>query len=371
MVIIPTFQKEEEILKEKQNQNLLVSQETFTSLIRKHIFPQLNPYEIKRKKLKKWFYFSITLSVVLVFLIIFTAIKKDTYSNEALGILFAIAISPVLIACFFNNRFLNERKDEFLTNILSYIGTFQNKQTSITPDFLNDSQMYPHYVFQQGYGRNHSLMPLSFSKKLNFIFRAPFSSNSVGLFKKACRVEIEENFTGHYKSTKFSVAETALIYQSSGKNKHDVQLFKGVLIAIPLQKEIHSQTVAYNEWVTFKQVLTDFEKVELEDEEFMKEYNIYSTSQIDPRFVLTPIFIERLKKLKEAFNTKKIDFAIFNNHLLLFVHIKKNLFEPFRIFTSLFNMKNYLHFYAEIESICNLVDTLSIDNEKERLNLFK
>lgn len=368
MVIIPNFQKEEEILKTQQEKNLMVDAETFASLIRKHIFPQLSPYEAKRKRLKKWFYFSICLSVVL-FLIVFTIAQKNNLfqkSDDGIFILLFSTFLPVAFSYFRNMMFLNDRKEEFLTNILSYAGTFHNHQETITPEFLNNSQMFPNFVFKEGHNQSNDIAKNAFN-----LLKKTFQSTSAGLFKKYCQVLMEENFTGHYKSTKFSVAETKLIYTTgSGKNRRDKTLFRGVLIAIPLQKEIVSQTVAYNEIFTFDHTFTDFERVDLEDEDFMKEYNIYSTSQIDPRFILSPVFIERLKKLKKAFNTKKIDFAIFDNHILLFVHIRKNLFEPFSIFKSFYNMEVFLNFYREIESICNLVDTLQISNEKERKKIF-
>ncbi|MBQ8251630.1 MAG: DUF3137 domain-containing protein [Alphaproteobacteria bacterium] len=373
MVVIPSLKDETE-LKEKQENNLIVSKETFMSLVRTKIFPNLAPHEQERIKTKKKFYLLIVLALILTSITIHYGYLKGYLhisqldKNDYWPLILAAFLGPFILGIHQNKLFLDERKELFLDEILSYIGKFRKGQETVDGDFLNESGMFPSVVFQKeslpknafkltGYDSKSS-SPLSIK---NFFTKHFFSG------KKNCPVFIEENFTGHYKSTKFSVVETLLAYKEGKSHR---TLFKGILIAIPLQKEILSQTVAYNESFTLKHLLTDFEKVELEDEEFMTEYNIYATSQIEPRFILKPIFIERLKKLKQVFNTKKIDFAIFNNHILLFVHINKNLFEPFSVFKSLYNSTVFEKFYDEIESICHLIDTLEIDNEKERLNLF-
>ena len=72
MVIIPTFQAEEKELEEKKQNNLIVSKETFASLIRKKIFPELFSHEEKRKKVR----LIVTGVCLVVFVILFAFIQK-------------------------------------------------------------------------------------------------------------------------------------------------------------------------------------------------------------------------------------------------------------------------------------------------------
>ena len=339
MVIIPTFQAEEKELEEKRQNNLIVSKETFAILIRKKIFPELSSHEEKRKKVKKQMYLLWITSVVWLCLTPFglELLKSIHDKGDPLGMWLVISAIPSIIAECIRKRFLSERKKTFLSRLLDFLGTFQKKRPLINADFLERSLLFN---------------PRAFS------FRGV--------------QEFEEYFTGHYKSTKFSVAETLLQYKKKrNKSYYTATVFDGVVIAIPLRKEILAHTLCYNETFTFKHMFDNLEKVELEDEEFMKEYNIYSSSQIEARSILKPVLMERIKKLKTTFETKRIDIAIFNNHLVLALHTKKNLFEPFSDFKSLYGKKTYFKFYDEIHSVCALIDTLEIDNEKERLKLFK
>ena len=343
MVIIPTFQAEEKELEEKRQNNLIVSKETFAGLIRKKIFPELFSHEEKRKKVKKQMYLLWVSSVILLCLtpygVNLLKMLPMSENEDPLGVWLIFSAAPTMVSYYTRKQFLTERKDAFLSKLLAFLGTFKKEQETINANFLENS--------------------LLFNQKA-FSFRGV--------------QEFEESFTGHYKSTKFSVAETLLQYKKKRKKAYyTTTVFDGVVIAIDLKKNIVDHTLCYNEKFTFnfKHLFDDLDEVELEDEEFMKEYNIYSNNQIEARSVLKPVVMERIKKLKTTFNTKRIDIAIFNNHLMLAIHTTKNLFEPFGVFKSLYGMKNYFKFYDEIHSVCALIDTLEIDNERERLNLFK
>jgi hypothetical protein len=48
------------------------------------------------------------------------------------------------------------------------------------------------------------------------------------------------------------------------------------------------------------------EEIKLEDPEIRKNFVVYSTDQVEARYLLTPSFIQRFKRLKTAYGTKKI-----------------------------------------------------------------
>lgn len=351
MVIIPSQYDIDEKLKTQKEAHLISTLEDYMALIRKHIFPKLAPAEEQRKTLKKIIYLLHGITVIALITCVYFTYQATLSNVKFPAVFYLLSAIPSLIALVKQESFIKQQKNDFLTNLLDFIGSFQKGQDTITPDFLNDSALFPTVIFQEG-RQNLSL----------------FSQYKAGLLKHFCPVEIDESFTGHYKNTLFSVAETLLEYtKKRGKKRISVKVFKGVMVAIKLQKEITSQSVIYNEFLTFRQILSDLEKVEIEDDEFMKEYNIYSTNQIEVRFILTPRFIERLKKMKQAFQTKRIDMAIFNQHLLLCLHVDKNMFEPFSIFKSLYNMRPYVRFYNEMKSVVQLIDVLQIENDKERV----
>jgi len=75
------------------------------------------------------------------------------------------------------------------------------------------------------------------------------------------------------------------------------------------------------------------EKVYLEDITFGKEWNIEATNQVEARYVLTPVLMERMQDIKKCFYGKKIEFSFFNNKVLIAVHTNKDMFETTSLFT--------------------------------------
>ena len=55
------------------------------------------------------------------------------------------------------------------------------------------------------------------------------------------------------------------------------------------------------------------EKVNLEDTEFNKKFEVYSQDQIEGRCATTPAFMERLLNLKTVFGAKNIKCSFFDN----------------------------------------------------------
>ncbi len=63
--------------------------------------------------------------------------------------------------------------------------------------------------------------------------------------------------------------------------------------------------------------------VKLEDIDFSKDFSVFSTNQIEARTILTPTFMERMKKLKEIFKSNHVDVAFFENIALFAIHTEK------------------------------------------------
>ena len=103
--------------------------------------------------------------------------------------------------------------------------------------------------------------------------------------------------------------------------------------------------------------------VKLEDISFDKRFNVYTKDQIEARYLLTPMFMERLKSLETAFGTKGIKCSFFNNQIMFAIPTKKDLFELGSLFTSLKSNKAVEKFYNELKSIHEMIDHFKL-NEK-------
>lgn len=66
---------------------------------------------------------------------------------------------------------------------------------------------------------------------------------------------------------------------------------------------------------------TDLKRIHMESAYFEKSFNVFSTDHIEPRYLLTPSFMERFQELSKVFKTKRISAAFyFNNRCIKIGH---------------------------------------------------
>ena len=105
-------------------------------------------------------------------------------------------------------------------------------------------------------------------------------------------------------------------YVHDGKTSYTT-VFQGPFIEISYDKDIkNSVTVAENKFTIFK------DTIKTESEEFNRRFNVYSTSEHDAFYILTPQMMERVSRVNDLagddifinFNVGKLYFAIDNRH---------------------------------------------------------
>lgn len=106
------------------------------------------------------------------------------------------------------------------------------------------------------------------------------------------------------------------------------------------------------------------EKVQLEDPEFMKLFNVYAQDQVEARYILSTNLMERIKGLIKS---KKDNYLISfrNNRISMANHSKKNNFEV-SMFKSITKNNQVQEFYEEL---CNQLKI--IDDLKLNINIWK
>jgi hypothetical protein len=75
------------------------------------------------------------------------------------------------------------------------------------------------------------------------------------------------------------------------------------------------------------------EKVALEDPVFEKQFEVFSSDQVEARYLLSTSMMERLLKLKELMDGSRIEASFYDNALLLMVASNKKWFEGGNVFT--------------------------------------
>jgi hypothetical protein len=192
-----------------------------------------------------------------------------------------------------------------------------------------------------------------------------------GLIPDHDRESNEDEMKGSYKGVQIELFESRLeSKRRSNRNTRWVTVFKGVIINLSMNKAFNGKTVIGTDRGAignfFKGSFSSLERVILEDPEFEKRFEVYSTDQVEARYLLTTSFMERLKELQRAFKGKHIEACFHQNSLLLMIPVSANLFEPGSIFVPEDFTDDARSLLAELQDIFAIIDTLKLD---QNLNL--
>jgi hypothetical protein len=210
---------------------------------------------------------------------------------------------------------------------------------------------------------------------LEFIGDFTFSSNvsaqvekfeKSGLLPAFSKENNEDQIIGKYKSVQLQLFETHLQkWRKSGKRSRLVTVFNGLVINLSMSKDFSGKTVVKQDrgsvgnW--FEGKFSSLENVRLEDPKFEEIFEVYSTDQIEARYLLTVSFMERLLELADIFDNAEIQLCFENNNLLMVVPLKKPIFEPGPITDPENFVDDAQSLLKEMHLICQIVDTLKLN----------
>ena len=106
------------------------------------------------------------------------------------------------------------------------------------------------------------------------------------------------------------------------------------------------------------------QKVELEGINFLRKWNVLTDNQVEARYILTPIFMEKMLTVKKLFYGRYIDFSFFDNKLLIAVHTRKDLFETTSLFTPALSYHKMREVVSQLQSIFAVIDIVLGQNFK-------
>ena len=139
--------------------------------------------------------------------------------------------------------------------------------------------------------------------------------------------------------------------------------FVGVVVEVRMNKNFEGHTFFLNKAFASNKISINrkiFSPVELESKSFMDKYKIYSTDQVEARYLLTPAMIERLDNLNFTFNANYIRGAFKDDKLVLAINTKKDMFK-IAMPNAHLNFQMYKETYDEIVSVMKIVDQLKLN----------
>ena len=190
-----------------------------------------------------------------------------------------------------------------------------------------------------------------------------------GLFlQRPDRYKGDDYIEGTRDRTFFSFSELHTEEQvSNGKTTSWVTIFKGLFFIADFNKNFQGRTYVWSEnnpqlnffTKIFSSVAWNLEKVSLESVEFERKFVVYSTDQVEARFILTPSLMERLVKLEQMMGAGT-SFSFVNTNIYVAVPIKDKLFEP-----NVYSPNDYLtikDYYKTVHIVFDIIDELKLND---------
>jgi len=290
----------------------------------------LEPIEQKRKTIVR--YGIAGFSIMGLSFILFLFATEDKTPAGVIAALVSFILATILLIIFFNKQ-------------KTYRADFKQQIIKAIIEFIDPSLIY---------------------NPTGFINRADYDNSGLYL-QSPDRYRGDDYVEGKRDKTSFCFSELHTEKKvSSGKNTRWVTVFKGLFFIGDFNKQFQGRTYVYSENNPqinfFSKLFSSFddklEKVKLESPEFEKQFIVYSTDQVEVRYILTPSFMERLVKLKEMMGPKT-SVSFVNTNVNVAVAIRDSLFEPGVFSANDFNKLG--DYYNTVHIVFDIIDELNLN----------
>lgn len=177
------------------------------------------------------------------------------------------------------------------------------------------------------------------------------------------RSKFEDHFSGNYKGASFDLYEAELEQKrrdSKGRTTY-ATVFRGQLIRLHFPRDFLGVTIVrrdagvFNAFGGGESGGRKLERVRLVDSTFEKAFEVWSTDQVEARYLLHPVMMERLIELETRLHGKRIRCAFEGGDLLVAVE-GGNLFEPGDLFKPFKDQSRARRIVDELAGVFRVMD---------------
>lgn len=311
---------------------------SFEQFYETELTPALQPLEERRKAVAR----NVVLScggTVLLALLIASLLMMNSYDPTALFIpLFIAAAIITLIFKWLSAGYVNDFKNQVVALIVKYID----------PDLT--------YLPQSGILQERFLASGIFRQRID-------------------RYHCEDLVQGTVDKTRIEFSELHAEYKTESvdsKGRRHTQwhtIFKGLYFIADFNKNFNGRTFVLPDTAEkllgrFGQTLQGMDKshgelVKLEDPDFEKEFAVYSTDQVEARYILSPALMRRLLEFKQKTGTK-VCFSFTGGEVNIGISSEKNRFEP-KLFSTVLDIELARGFATDLQLALGIVEDLNLN----------
>lgn len=151
-----------------------------------------------------------------------------------------------------------------------------------------------------------------------------------------------------------------------GKSTSWETIFQGLFFIADFNKDFKGRTYVWSAYAPqlnlinnfFSSFDDDLEKVTLEGTEFGSRFSVYSTDQVEARYILTPSMMERMVQLQDKLK-ENITYSFVDTNIYVAIPFSHALFEP-SLFTETGKYQLNEYFNA-VEHAISIVDDLELN----------
>ena len=190
-------------------------------------------------------------------------------------------------------------------------------------------------------------------------------AREIGLLPRWDREKFEDRLGGTRNGVDYDFVEAHLeerrtTTDGNGRTRTRwVTVFKGQCIRFDFHKSFRGQTLVTRDAGIFNRFKGQrgMDRAGLEDPVFEKAFEVYTTDQVEARYLLTPAFMERLVALETAFRGKKLRCAFSDGDMMLCLE-GDDLFDTGSMFNRLDDPERMRSILNDFSSIFYLLDEL-------------
>jgi len=185
------------------------------------------------------------------------------------------------------------------------------------------------------------------------------------------RYRSEDQVTGKVGATEIAFSEVHAEYKTKDNKGHTDwhTIFRGILFAGDFNKAFRGKTVVLPDMAerllgSLGQKLQSWtpgrdDLIKLEDPEFEREFVVYSTDQIEARYILSTSLMERILQFKRK-TGKRIYLSFVGSKVFVAIPYTKNLFEP-RLFSTLLDLGPIAQYFEDLQVAVGIVDDMNLN----------
>ena len=241
----------------------------------------------RKDALRNTVIFGLIISVITIFTAVYLFNISENSQPSFIALIVGGGFLPVLYARL-SKTVRGETKEKIVSGICAYIGWSFRAEVTEPPDLNYWSQL--------------GLLPKGFQ---------------AGRIFGGKRASFEDELSGEAHGAQFKSVEVHL-EQKGDKSYYTVM--RGQLMTLTFPRKFLGRTVVLRDKGFLQgKKKGDMKRVGLADPVFEKIFEAYSTDQVESRYLLDPVFMQKLVDLERSVDGKNIRFGFIDGQLLIVV----------------------------------------------------